>query len=87
MHPRAANFNAFLALRTLGLCDLSALPRLGVKGPGAEGWLRGQRVEPPAAVYDSPTYSPGAPIAASKSNPELIGLPGQNARGIGRTIT
>src|SRR5205823_13530450 len=28
------------ALPLLGLCDVSALRKLGVKGPGAEGWLR-----------------------------------------------
>src|SRR5207248_1687282 len=51
------------ALRTLGLCDLSALPRLGVKGPRAEGWLRGQRVESPAAVYDTLPLGGGGLVA------------------------
>ena len=39
------------AARELALCDLSALPKLGLKGPGAEGWLR-QQVEVPPATYD-----------------------------------
>jgi sarcosine oxidase subunit gamma len=39
------------ALRDLGLCDLSALPKLGVRGPGAEEWLRGRGVELPPATY------------------------------------
>jgi sarcosine oxidase subunit gamma len=39
-------------LRTLGLCDLSALPRLALKGPGAEAWLREQGLNVPAGIYD-----------------------------------
>ena len=41
------------ALRALGLCDVSVLPRLGLKGPGAEGWLREHGILIPAAVYDT----------------------------------
>lgn len=39
--------------RTLALCDVSALPRVTVKGPGAERWLREQGVEAPVAIYDA----------------------------------
>jgi sarcosine oxidase subunit gamma len=38
---------------TLALCDLGPLPKLGVKGPGAEGFLRGQGIYLPAATYDA----------------------------------
>jgi sarcosine oxidase subunit gamma len=41
------------ALRQLALCDLSALPKLGVKGAGAEAWLREQGIEVPPATYDT----------------------------------
>src|SRR5262249_45845638 len=40
------------ALAILGLCDVSGLRKLGVKGPGAEGWLRERGLELPPAVYD-----------------------------------
>ena len=32
------------ALERIALCDLSALPRVGFKGPAALGWLRGRRI-------------------------------------------
>lgn len=32
---------------TLGICDLSALARIGVKGPGAAGWLAARGVSVP----------------------------------------
>jgi len=38
-------------VKTLALCDLSALPRLTVKGPAAEAWLRDQGLSLPAVVY------------------------------------
>ena len=41
------------ALRTLALCDLSILPKLGVKGPAAEDWLRDHQADIPPAVYDT----------------------------------
>jgi sarcosine oxidase, subunit gamma len=47
------------ALPTLALCDLSALPKLGVKGPGAEAWLRGREIDLPPATYDTRTLADG----------------------------
>jgi sarcosine oxidase subunit gamma len=38
--------------RALGLCDVSALPRITLKGPGAEGWLRQKGLPAPAGVYE-----------------------------------
>ena len=37
--------------RTLALCDVSALTRVTVKGPGAERWLREQGLQVPASIY------------------------------------
>lgn len=51
------------AARDLAVCDLSALPKLGFKGPGAEGWLSQQHVEVPPATYDTARLSDGGVIA------------------------
>jgi sarcosine oxidase subunit gamma len=55
--PLALHFGApeeeAAALRTLALCDLSFLPKLGVRGPAAEDWLRGHQVDVLPAVYDT----------------------------------
>jgi sarcosine oxidase, subunit gamma len=37
-------------LRFIGLADLSHLKRSGLKGPGAEDWLKDFGIEPPAAI-------------------------------------
>jgi sarcosine oxidase subunit gamma len=39
-------------LETLALCDVTALPRLGLKGPGAEALLQANGITPPPAIYD-----------------------------------
>jgi sarcosine oxidase subunit gamma len=39
------------AVKTLALCDVTALPRVTVKGPGAERWLRDQGLAAPSDVY------------------------------------
>lgn len=41
------------ALRTLALCDFSALRKLGVKGPDAAAWLSEQGIEAPAEIHQS----------------------------------
>lgn len=51
------------ALQDLALCDLGATPKLGLKGPGAESWLRGQQIEVPAGTYDVVYLSDGGLIA------------------------
>jgi sarcosine oxidase subunit gamma len=51
------------AARELALCDLSALPKLGLKGPGAESWLRRHQVEIPPATYDVARLADGGLIA------------------------
>jgi sarcosine oxidase subunit gamma len=48
---------------TAGLRDLSALPKLGVKGAAAEAWLREQGIEVPPATYDTLGLEDGGLIA------------------------
>jgi sarcosine oxidase subunit gamma len=38
-------------METLALADLSALPKLGLKGPGVDAFVAAQGIEPPADVY------------------------------------
>jgi sarcosine oxidase subunit gamma len=45
--PRAESERA----KGLGLCDVSAFPRITVKGPGASRWLGEQGLEIPAGIY------------------------------------
>jgi sarcosine oxidase subunit gamma len=51
------------AARQLALCDLSALPKLGLKGGGAEGWLRSQQIDVPPNTYDVAHLADGGLIA------------------------
>ncbi len=41
------------AVMTLALCDMSSLPKIGVKGPGADPWLASQGVDVPPALFDA----------------------------------
>jgi glycine cleavage system aminomethyltransferase T len=41
------------ALGTLGLCDLSGLAKLGIKGNDAERWLAEQGIQTPGTIYRS----------------------------------
>lgn len=50
------------AAQTLGLCDLSGLMKLGVKGGGCTTWLSSQGVEVPAKVYESQSLEDGGLI-------------------------
>ncbi|MGD9853629.1 MAG: hypothetical protein AB7U20_01635 [Planctomycetaceae bacterium] len=50
------------ARRTLGLCDLSGLAKLGLKGRDAAGWLATQDVDVPPAVYESRDLADGGVI-------------------------
>jgi sarcosine oxidase subunit gamma len=51
------------AQRHLALRDLSALPKLGVKGAGAEAWLRSHGIDVPTATYDTRPIEGGGLIA------------------------
>lgn len=41
------------ALRMLGLCDLSPLAKLGLKGPNASTWLQEQGAPLPVSIYEA----------------------------------
>src|SRR5262249_11245277 len=43
--------------------DLCSLPKLGLKGPAAEGWLRERGIDVPAATYEVSRLSDGGLIA------------------------
>ena len=47
------------AIERVGLCDLSGLTKLGVKGRDAESWLIKENVELPAANYESRRFADG----------------------------
>lgn len=53
--PAAIHFgnaaNETVQARTLGLCDASALPRLGLKGKGAQAWLSSHGIPIPSKIY------------------------------------
>jgi glycine cleavage system aminomethyltransferase T len=51
------------AATTLGLCDVSGLAKIGVKGPGAEDWLAKQGIDLPTAVYATKRLADGGIIA------------------------
>jgi len=50
-------------LATVALCDFSTLPKLGLKGPGAAGWLSRQGVTVPSGIYDTARPVDGGLIA------------------------
>jgi len=55
----------------LGLADLSALPRLGVKGPGTADWLAGRGIQVPAESNQALRQSSGV-LAARLAPSELM---------------
>ncbi|MDX1576512.1 MAG: hypothetical protein R3285_09980 [Kiloniellales bacterium] len=57
--------------RRLGLCDLSPLPRLGVKGAGTADWLAGQGIEVPAESNRAVRQKSGV-LAARLAPAELL---------------
>jgi sarcosine oxidase subunit gamma len=66
------------AAAVLGLCDLSALPKLGVKGRGAEAFLRDQAIDVPAAIYDTrPLADGGLIVRLGASDFFLEGVSGE----------
>ena len=40
------------SMRDLAICDVSALPKLGVKGKGAAAWLNDQGIPIPDGIYE-----------------------------------
>lgn len=60
------------AIQTLGLCDMSALSKLGVKGPDADRWLQDQDVDVPDLIYESRQLPGGGVIVRIGSDEFLL---------------
>lgn len=59
--------------KTLGLCDVSALRKLSIKGPDAAQWLATQDVTPPDKIYGwNPLSASGGRIMRISSNEFLL---------------
>ena len=56
------------ARESLGICDVSGLQKLGVKGPDAESWLHSLGIEIPARIFDSNSLPPGAVVVRLGAN-------------------
>lgn len=67
------------ALATLALCDLSALPKQGYKGPGTADWLNAQGVTLPQGMYDTLPLTDGGIVVRIGSDEFLLesGVTGQ----------
>lgn len=52
----------------LALCDLSALPKLGLKGDRSADWLAGQGIAVPGARYETGSLSDGGLIARTDAH-------------------
>ena len=50
------------ALQSLALCDLSALPKIGIKGADAENFVADQGIDVPRAIYESRQLADGGLI-------------------------
>lgn len=74
--------------RHLGLCDLSFLPKLGVKGPGAEDWLKGLGLPAPDQIYHLKRFDRGAFIARLDRHEFFIedNLDSDRVRGISQAL-
>ena len=76
-----------MALKSVGLCDLSGLTKLGVKGNDAADWLSIRNVDVPQTIYESRRLADGGIIVRlaadefllesgikNKTVPELLAL-------------
>ena len=63
----------------LGLCDLSALPKLGLKGGGAVGWLGAQGIDVPAEIFGARRLQPEGIMVRAGNDECLVegGLSGE----------
>jgi len=66
--------------RRLGLCDLSPLPRLGIKGAETADWLSGQGIDVPAESNQTVRQKSGV-LAARLAPAELLLLAGLSGDG------
>jgi len=60
------------AIKTLALCDVSALPKLGVKGPSASAWLSAHHLDVPSAIFETCSLVDGGVIAQLGEDEFLI---------------
>lgn len=60
------------ALQTLALCDISVLPKLGLKGPDAADWLHSQSIILPEGIYQTRKQSDGSLVVQLSSNEFLL---------------
>ena len=67
-------------LAELGLADLSALPRIGIKGPAAESWLRDHGLPAPQTIYEWRRLDEGGLVIRNDTREFLI----ENGFGDGR---
>lgn len=67
------------AVCTLGLCDLSPLAKLGLKGPNASAWLQQQGVPKTESIYEELPLDDGGWIVRLGSDEFFLegGLPGE----------
>ena len=56
----------------LGLCDLSPVDKLGVKGPQAETWLHNQGIQVPKAIYDIEEFADKRNVVRSGTNEFIL---------------
>ena len=60
------------ALQSLALCDVSGLPKVGIKGPDAESFLVDQGIDVPASTYDWRRLADGGLIVRLGSDEFMI---------------
>ena len=67
-----AEKNERMAMQRLGLCDLSGLTKLGVKGDDSASWLTSRNVDVPEAIYDSRRLADGGIIVCLADDEFLL---------------
>ena len=73
----------------LAICDVSALPRFGVKGPNASGWLESQGIDVPEAANAWSQLSDGRGLVARLGSSEFLvedGPDGSAVEGLGGSL-
>jgi sarcosine oxidase subunit gamma len=67
-----AEENERMAMQIAGLCDLSELTKLGVKGIDAAGWLSNRNIDVPATIYESRRLADGGIIVRLAADEFLL---------------
>lgn len=83
-HEKNSSSSDVDALRSLALCDLSVLSKVGVKGPAAETLLSQMDIDVPGSVYDCKRLTDGGLIARLGSDEFMLesGASGQVVGGV-----